>query len=178
MGWLYGWSTRKELADHLISGNGVHTVAHCFKGNNLWAVQEYTYPARTYDDKPHPKAGETVRFIALYLLRGSNGSRDGWGYKDMDESAGPYYYNCPLSYLDMVPEPDAEFAKCWRIKVREYHAKATRQLTRGQQIKLYGQDYEVVEGPRPDGSYAIRMVGYGGHFKMPKRMIKHVEVLA
>ena len=50
MGWLFGWNTRKELADHLISGNGVRTLKHCFKGNNLWAVQEYTLPKRMMKD--------------------------------------------------------------------------------------------------------------------------------
>ena len=121
MGWLFGWNTRKELADHLLYGNGVKTIKHCFKGNNVWAVQEYTYPDTDWDGAPHPKAGQVTRFIGLYLIKGGDTynvktgrrNRDGWGYKDMDESAGPCYYNCPLAYLDMVPDPggDASGAK-------------------------------------------------------------------
>ena len=170
MGWLFGWDTRKQLADHLISGNGVKTIKHCFKGNNLWAVQEGT-----------THSGLPVRFIALYLIRGSDTysartgkrSRDGWGYKDMDESSGPYYYNCPLSYLDMVPEPDSQYAKEWRAKVRENHAKAGRKLVEGQKIKLYGREYTVGEkvGRRQ------YIWDYTTMYNLPLRMMKDVEVL-
>lgn len=110
MGWLFGWNTRRQLIDHLVHTNGVKTLKHCFKGNNMWAVQEGT-----------KQDGSTIRFIALYLLRSS---RDGWGYKDMDESAGPYYYNCPPGYLDMVKDVEPiGYAKEWREKVRRYHAQ-------------------------------------------------------
>lgn len=68
MGWLFGWSTRGELADHLISGNGVKTIKHAWKGNNLWAVQEGT-----------KRDGTKELFIALYLTKGRTNSRDGWG---------------------------------------------------------------------------------------------------
>lgn len=168
MGWLFGWNTRKELADHLISGNGVRTLKHCFKGNNLWAVQEYT----------HPETNVTTRFIALYLLRGRNKPSfdyhsDGWGYKDMDESAGPYYYNCPLAYLDMVPDPGG-YATEWRAKVREYWAKRNRKLVEGQRIKLYGKEYTV--GAVRNGKQ--RVWDYDVEYTLPKRMMKDVEVLA
>lgn len=162
MGWLFGWNTRKQLAEHLISGNGVNTIKHCWKGNNLWAVQE----GRTHDDKP-------VTFIALYLVRGGNNSRDGWGYKDMDETTGPYYYNCPLSYLDMVPDPGG-YATEWRAKVREHHTKANQKLVEGQRIRLYGKEYTVGEkvGRR---QYIWE---YDWRYNLPPRMMKHVEALS
>ena len=31
----------------------------------------------------------------------------------------PYYYTCPLSYLDLAPEQSAD----WRAGVRAYHAR-------------------------------------------------------
>jgi hypothetical protein len=58
--------------------------------------------------------GESRRYIQCDLLKGGG---NGWGYKSMDESMHPYYYSCPLSYLDLAPEQCAE----WRQKVREYH---------------------------------------------------------
>jgi hypothetical protein len=161
MGWLYGWDTRKQLVDHLIKGNGVTTLKHCFKGNNLWAVQE-----------GYKSDGTPIRFIGLYLLRGSNGSRDGWGYKDMDESAGPYYFNCPLSYLDMVACPGGHATE-WREGVRAYHAKANQKLVAGQRIMLYGKEYTV--GQRENGHQYIWE--YDSPYILPKRMLKHVEVL-
>lgn len=181
MGWLFGWNTRKELADHLISGNGVHTIKHCFKGNNLWAVQEYTHNDVDWEGKPNPKAGQTVRFIALYLIRGRDRCNprtgrydpDGWGYKDMDESAGPYYFNCPLSYLDMVPDPGG-YATEWRAKVREHWAKRNQKLTYDQRIMLCGREYKVGD-KHPRGGYYIW--DYTIPYWLPKRMMNKVEVL-
>lgn len=82
---------------------------HCCVGNVLWSVVKLN-------------SGE--KFIACIIMAGRNGHM-GWGYKDMCESMGPCYHSCPLSYLDMVPEPKSEYAAGWRDKVREYHRKFT-----------------------------------------------------
>ncbi len=50
------------------------------------------------------------------LLQSSGGK---WGYKAMDESMAPYYYSCPLRYLDMAKE----LSPGWREKVRAHHAR-------------------------------------------------------
>jgi hypothetical protein len=168
MGWLFGWHTRKDLVDHLITGNGVKTIEHCFKGNNLWAVNEYT-----------KQDGSTVQYIALYLLRGRTGSRDGWGYKDMDESCGPNYYNCPLKYLDMVKnyEP-VGYAKEWREQVREYWTKRNRKLGPGTRIKVSGKEWEVVGRPyRNKRDYAVKDIENGGVYRMKEKYLVDVEVL-
>jgi len=128
MGWLYGWRSRKELIDTLVSGNGVETVKHCLRGNNLWAVQKH----------------EGTTFIALYLLRGGKGT-DGWGYKGMDETAGPYYHNCPLGYLDLADEPEYDNAIEWRAKVRAWHANQKNKMTPGARIQYGGMQYEVIK---------------------------------
>jgi hypothetical protein len=64
--------------------------------------------------QPH---GKTERYIGCDLLRKHPGH--GWGYKDLTESMHPYYYTCPLSYLETVPVACEE----WREQVREYHDK-------------------------------------------------------
>ena len=133
MGWLFGYNSRKSLTDHLLHGNGVTTIRHCFKGNNLWAIQE----GKKQD-------GTTVKFIALYLLRGNKNSRDGWGYKDLDETAGPNYYNCPLAYLDEVEDP-GYYATDWRKQVRQYWMDRNLKLNIGQRIKIYGREYVITE---------------------------------
>ena len=43
---------------------------------------------------------------------------DGGMVKSMDETSGPFYHGCPVSWLDEVPEPDSEFAHDWRMRVR------------------------------------------------------------
>src|SRR3546814_16245151 len=60
--------------------------------------------------------GQSLRYIRCDLLECSGGQ---WGYKPLDESMHPYYYSCPLSYLDLAPEQSAD----WRAGVRAYHAR-------------------------------------------------------
>jgi hypothetical protein len=178
MGWMFGWNTRKELVDHLLNDNGLTTIKHCFKGNNLWCVHETTTTKAGY--------GGNVRWIALYLLRGRDkcdkrtGKYDlhGWGYKDMDESSGPHYYNCPLGYIEMVEAYEKlrdhaplGYAAEWRVKVRAHHQRATQKLALGQMIKLYGNEYQVTADLGRRG-YMISNQCYD--YRVPKRLLKDV----
>jgi hypothetical protein len=166
MGWLFGWDTRKELINHLAKDNKVMT--HCMTGNNMWAVVEGTR-----------QDGTTVRFIALFLIRGRSNTRDGWGYKDLDESCGPTAVNCPLKYLKMVEDYEpVGYAKEWRERVREYWTKRNRKLEPGTRIKLYGREYEVVGRPyRNKLDYAVKDLECGGVYRMKKRQVTDAEVL-
>lgn len=140
MGWLYGHHTRKSLINHLVQGNGLITHKHCLRGNNLWAVQEWS----------------GNKFIALYLLRGKDGEY-GWGYKDIDESQGPYYCNCPLGYLDLVDEPINENSAEWRDAVRRYHAAQAAKRV-GCVIKYGDWHYRLREQPHSKkGHWVIRL---------------------
>ena len=131
MGWTSSidWRSAEDVArdriyhNQKVAYNGTifNTLAHTLtkeKGTNvLWSVIEVSY---TKDTDNH-KAGDKIRFIGCDLIEGSRSA--GWGYKDMEESMHPYYYSCPVEYLDMAP------AKCelWRANVREFHdAKRTR----------------------------------------------------
>lgn len=110
MGWYYrNGGTRRDLIEERTKGwerNGVvsECLAHCCRGNVLWAVWEQQHPLWT------------SRFISCDLME----YRGGWGYKPMEEAMHPYYYTCPISYLRMVPfVASAE----WRELVREHHAR-------------------------------------------------------
>ena len=62
-------------------------------------------------------AGAVV--ICCALLKCDGGE---WGYKLMDESMGPNYYDCPLRLLDMASDPmPGTYAADWRAKVRAHH---------------------------------------------------------
>ncbi len=118
MGWTFSHWTRSALIGELTrpdqSEAARHeTIAHTLRGNVLWSVVRITAK------KPGVlklDIGQSTTFITCHLLEGS-GSR--WGYKPMDEAMHPYYYSCPLSYLDMAPEQSRE----WREGVRAYHAR-------------------------------------------------------
>ena len=59
-------------------------------------------------------------FVAL-TSSDKKGSGFNFGYKDMDETCGPYEYKCPLSILNILTETDNEYAQGWRAKCRKYH---------------------------------------------------------
>lgn len=124
MGWYYHpyWN-RKETIENEIAVNvcRIHpygalveykTIKSCYRGSSfagtLWAVHEWI----------NWKTGKTDRWIGCYLMHYKGGE---WGYKPMEESMGPYVYNCPLSYLRMVPIPAYGYGRKWRMGVSEYH---------------------------------------------------------
>jgi len=129
MGWsfVYDWRTVEQATagmtrDMRISGWEVHEQTRTREGGYtvLWSL--VTVPLRD---------GGTRTVIECDLLQRQDGY---WGYKAMSESAGPFYYSCPLSFLDRAPEVNPE----WRAKVRAFHAtKATgRKLAPGQVYRL------------------------------------------
>lgn len=135
MGWTYTRGAKRAdiIADRIEAwSNDTHagsTLRHCLKGNTLWTVREIT-------DK---RAGTTERYIGCDLLQSERGY--GWGYKDMCESVHPYYYSCPLAYLEMVPVA----CEAWRERVREYHARQKRRLQVGTSYTLIGRTIPHVE---------------------------------
>ena len=119
MGWLYldECRTNTALVDEIkrdLAQNKDITVldsALTSGGRHLWVAMEY----------------RGVRFVMLYLMSTSRGA---WGYKDMDESMGPCYYDCPKRLLAVtehypkeVEEPRSKYALEWREKVIAYHAE-------------------------------------------------------
>ncbi|HHW1804892.1 TPA: hypothetical protein ACUT6U_000987 [Pseudomonas aeruginosa] len=125
MGWLFSSRTRSELIQNLIRSEdtaraSVRVLVHSLRGNVLWSVSEVT--AKTTGVHPDLVPGESMRYIRCDLLQRRGGE---WGYKAMDESMAPYYYSCPLRYLDMAKELSSE----WREKVRAHHARRRQSAT-------------------------------------------------
>lgn len=122
MGWLYDshLSERRDrhrLIARLTEGNeSRECLAHCTKGDVLWSVWEIRNPD-----------GKTVRYIGCDLME-YGGRECGWGYKPMEESMGPTHYTCLLNYFEMVPEPDNQYARSWRLEVLRQHADRRRRL--------------------------------------------------
>ncbi len=81
------------------------TVLECEvnrKGDTLWILHQSAQ-------------NPNVRLIECCLLIDQKGY--GWGYKPMDETMGPYYYDCPVSYIDKASAPLNESSKRWREEV-------------------------------------------------------------
>ena len=118
MGWYFSSQSRSELIAELVAPQQTERVsatviAHTLRGNVLWSVVEMTAKVEGVHRDLSP--GQSLRYIRCDLLECSGGQ---WGYKPMDESMHPYYYSCPLSYLDLAQEQSA----AWREGVRTYHA--------------------------------------------------------
>ena len=59
------------------------------------------------------------RFIMVFLLeKCTDEGFKGWGYKDMDESMHPFYYDCPTSWFKLAKCPN-ESAEAWRKRCLE-----------------------------------------------------------
>jgi len=119
MGWYYQHTSRKQLVaeltrDRISEAETVQTrcLKSCYRGNPfsgvLWTVWERTFPDRHIE-----------RWIGCDLLRYDRQS--GWGHKPMEEACGPYYYSCPLGYLQLVPIEVYGGNEGWRVGVQSYH---------------------------------------------------------
>ena len=141
MGWLFKpGSTRRELIEERKNGrerkapDGMtvrsQCLAHCYRGGVfsgvLWTVWERTFEEDGEQVQP------TERWIGCDLLQYSR-TDEGWGYKDLEEASGPYYFSCPLGYLEMVPEVANEQ---WRQEVREHHARRREQQQARREAKV------------------------------------------
>lgn len=121
MGWIFCDKSRKSLISELVRpwtstvGRFGETLKATVRGNILWAVHRTT-----------SNVGDDVRvYIVCYLLK-----KDGplWGYKSIGEADGPFYYTCPLSYLDLAPIRNP----AWRAGVRRYHCDRGNKIGRAE----------------------------------------------
>ncbi len=164
MGWLFStrWDSKLALVAYL---RGTERWTSDFKilkstvrGSRHWYVAERV---------------DGVRFIGLDLMQASRG--DGWGFKDMDESCGPCYYDCPLSYLELAPlsETCSSFAPQWREKVRAHHAKEkARAIWSAGTVVVYGGHayrLDVEAGARR--GWMVTREKDGRHFRMTTRQL-------
>ena len=101
------WSNREQRTVTLGYDIERKCLQHSVRGNILWTVEEITR---------HKETTEIERLIGCYLLSSRKGEV---GYKAMCEAVHPYYYSCPLSYLEQV----LEACKEWWEGVRKHHSQ-------------------------------------------------------
>jgi hypothetical protein len=162
MGWLFTHgASRKDIIEDLTrervqeNGNGIRTLRKSFRGNTMYVLHE------TFGEKP-------LKFVIVYLLQ--RDASCGWGYKDMDEGMLPYYFDCPVSFLDEADEPMNENARDWREKVRYLAAQRTAKKPKvGEKWSLVHCKFEsaVITSTKPLRGRAPN----GGLYKLPRRML-------
>lgn len=101
--------------------------------------------------KTNKKTKEIEVWAGICLI--SIKKKEFW-YKNMDETVGPYKYECPINILNLLTETKYEFAKQWRQNCLEYH-KINKQLKTflNKTVKLkadynlkWGNYHEIKEG--------------------------------
>lgn len=160
MGWLFGFGSPSEIKNHLnrtrTGGPTVVKQAATQYGRHLWTVYETV-------------KGE--RFINLDLIQKSG---EQWGYKDMSEDMHPFYYDCPMSLLDVAGQTDNECANKWREEVRRHHA-SKKKLSIGNRIEVYGKVYTIVE--KIDRSWEVRSEADGRRYRMSPKHFARAKIL-
>lgn len=131
-------------------------------------------------------ASGTTEVTAAVVLTNS-GERGNWyfnfGYKSMEESSCPYYYDCPKSILDLLTEAPNEWAKQWREKCREKMQKPKlSSLPVGTIIAFNGWDGERIELVKMSPAYQFKKAWWyrpETNTYMPSRRIPdHFEVVS
>jgi len=137
MGWTFipdycPFMTRAQMIDmefthQPIASNptawGFHSLAE--RGSTVYAIAWRQAPseARHY-------------FGCVFLTQRKRGE---FGYKEMDESMGPYYFDMPVRMLEaleaLAPTEDTN-ARAWRDRVRQHHIAKRK---RGADVAVAGQ---------------------------------------
>jgi len=175
MGWLHGWDSKQELVDHLTDPKEFSSALmpkHRLVGNHLWLVLQGNEKA----DKPWAT-------VMLCLISCDKGQ---WGYKDMDESAGPSYYDCPVLLIKLVEsmaggEPPNEYAKNWRQKCRDYAARRkenSKPKVAGTVVELYGKQYKLMRKLAPRQGWEVLASKDNLYYRMTAKHINQASIIS
>jgi len=65
-------------------------------------------------EKTDRSTGERQVFAVIFMLQFYKNDYHNFGYKDMDESAGPYQAECPERILKLLTPTTSQYAQQWR----------------------------------------------------------------
>jgi hypothetical protein len=153
---------RDELANIETSAR---VLAHRVIGRRLWFLAEQ-------------RAGERAgtKWIGLTLIDSRGGEV---AVKAMDESCGPCYYDCPLSFLDRADPPVGTYAPGWRMQVRAFHAaraQRRRSVGSGARVELAACVY-VLHHSLARRGWEVRRESDGLAFRMTVRQLGRARLL-
>ena len=112
----YKTETVKEVIANLNASRNV--IKHHRKGNEFWQLI---------------KKADDTHVIVVNIIEKDRSSGEVY-VKSLTEDCGPYYYNCPLAWLDIAEEA----CSSWRERVRTFHARtlAVKNIKAGTRVKL------------------------------------------
>jgi hypothetical protein len=184
MGWLYmtslkGHSSPRQYLDAQFTYERADVRSNVLR-SALVSMRVY-YAAV---EQVRIATGAREVWAAICLVRYNPRDREGYifGYKDMEESMGPYECDCPASILDMLTPTDAQHALQWRARCRENaaarRAKAARPSPRVGQLIVFDeplsfadgrsfQRLEVIANPRSHRTVLFRAPSSSSLYRIP-----------
>ena len=102
---------RKAECDQLFNWNDDYRECAVLKSTMVGSTY---YAAVKFTKDEYSSVGAVICLTSTDINDGFN-----FSYKDMDETMGPYKYDCPKGILDLLTPTDSEYANSWRAKCRE-----------------------------------------------------------
>ena len=151
---------RKAECDSIYTWSGENTKMEVIKSAMVGAI--YYAAVKVTRDK-HNQIFGAVCITSTNLKEYYN-----FGYKDMDETCGPYHCDCPKGILDLLTPTDSEYANEWRKTCyenleRKKEKNSLSKLPVGSEIKYTKYDGSEVIIFKHDAAY---------QFKRPFWMLK------
>lgn len=110
---------RKEECDRLFNQDMIGKVGkyEVLRSTVVGAVYYAAVKKTKFATDVEPEKSEV--FGVVVLTRTNINETYNFSYKDMDETCGPCYYDCPNVILDLLSPTENEYANEWRQKCRE-----------------------------------------------------------
>lgn len=174
MGWLcYDiYTSPKKECDRLLNYEDENiiqeTLGSCMKGNVYYAAVSRT----------NKTTNTNIVFAAVFRTFYSPRAKKepNFGYKDMDETMHPYYYDFPEKYFKLLTPTDNKYAIEWRQRVYK-NIEAKKNLAKikyGDKIQ-FKSPIETTSGVKIGDTIIIeKKRGYflrNGYWKWPKKWI-------
>ena len=153
-------------------------------------VGRAVYMAVRRTERAGPRAGRPYTFAAVILV--FNNARDGFGRKDMDETASPCEVDCPPRIMALLSPvaalPSSGYAADWRARgeaargERRKVAASRKHLLPGQRVQItealsfckgtvVATEFEVVPTPLGRRGPIFRPVGHAFLCRLPPRLL-------
>jgi hypothetical protein len=168
MGWLFSTNFNPDRRAELDKQLNRRTE------NSEYRVLKSAMVGATYYAAVEVTRGDTREVIAVVIL--TEASRDGgWGYKDMDETMGPYEARCPAGILNLLTPTDNKTALEWRQRCRDNisRKKAAPKPVAGAIVTYGGHQYRL---DCPAGSarlgWCVTRISDGREFRMKAHQVR------
>lgn len=160
-----GWTSRQQIQS---DKEEILSEINCDNEHGKWEVIDYSQKgnvAYMAVDFLNKETGQKKVFACVALIRHFNGEIS---TKLMDESMGPYSYDCPKRILNKLTEPSNECAANWRQSCTQKKTNSNVPNI-GQKIKLNNplkfsdgitrQVFEVIRRGKRGKSYKCQDTG-------------------